>query len=109
MISPRKIAVIFVSIFISMMLMKPLHFIFVDHSHFCCDTSECTSKQALSCQDHDCSICLFSFYNFTPQKFNNIKQLITVHITKLITLYRVVLSLQLISDISTRGPPLISL
>ncbi len=105
MISHRKIAIIFVSIFVSMTLMKPLHFIFIDHSNYCSGTSECTSKQGLSGKHEDCSICLFSFNNFIPQKFDNIRQPITVHITKLIILDRVIFFLQLISDISTRGSP----
>ncbi|HML63720.1 MAG TPA: hypothetical protein PKC55_02725 [Dysgonomonas sp.] len=104
MISHRKIAIVFVSIFVSMILMKPFHFIFTDHSHYCAESS-CSSQQELSDQHHDCSICLFSFFNFTLQKFGNIRQLITVYVTTLIISDRVIFLPQLISDISTRGPP----
>jgi hypothetical protein len=88
-----------------MTLMKPLHFIFIDHSHYCSGTSECTSKQGISSHHEDCSICLFSFSNFIPQKFDYIRQSITVYTTRLIILDRVIFLFQLISDISTRGPP----
>lgn len=105
MISRKKIAVVLISIFISMVLMKPLHFIFIDHSHFCSETSKCTSEQMLSDQHHDCCICLFSFYNFTPQKLGCVWQHISVVIAKLIVLDQVKPLLQLILSISTRGPP----
>lgn len=105
MISPKKIAVILMSIFISTVLMKPLHFTFTDHSHSCSGTSQCTSEQSLSDQHHDCSFCLFSFYNFTPQKLCNIWQPISVNITKLLFSDKIAPLLQPILSVSTRGPP----
>jgi hypothetical protein len=67
-IHQSQFALILLAVFIGSMLIKPAHSFFVHHEH---SVSICTSEQreALT-TDHykDCTVCVFEFCTFIPQK-----------------------------------------
>lgn len=96
------LALFFITIFITTLLMKPLHFLFLDHNHI--QTEEDT-KHFHSEVGHDCEICLFTFHFFIPQQFTGVVQFIDTFFIEINIEEVFSLSSRLISLISSRAPP----
>ncbi|MFV0468478.1 MAG: hypothetical protein ACK5MK_06075 [Dysgonomonas sp.] len=104
----QKIAILFVGLFFSTILLKPLHFLFVDHNEeHPISATAATGSNSTASHEHDCNICQFNFQYFTTHQFAEITHYIRTHFLK-IEVYEVLAYFsQQATYISLRAPPAI--
>lgn len=107
MTNRQRIASLFIIVFFGVILMKPVHFFFVDHnSHY---TIDCHTDEKSASLHQDCDICLFMLQAFTPQQFAELQQNFDVYFAEIIQVEVPTWVYQLPSQSSLRAPPVITL
>ncbi|MBD8346985.1 MULTISPECIES: hypothetical protein [unclassified Dysgonomonas] len=107
MTNRQKIASLFIIVFFGVILMKPVHFFFVDHgSHY--DT-HCHSAGKSAAIHQDCDICLFMLQAFTPQQFAELQQHFDIYFAEIIQAEIQTQTYQPILHVSLRAPPALGL
>lgn len=107
MTNRQKIASLFIIVFFGVILMKPVHFLFVDHDSHYVTHNHSDGKSASLHQD--CDICLFMLQAFTPQQFAELQQYFAIYFSEIIQANVQTWAYQLLPHISLRGPPVLGL
>lgn len=103
MTNRQKIASLFIIVFFGVILMKPIHFLFVDHdSHY---TAHNHSDGKSTSLHQDCDICLFMLQAFTPQQFAELQQHFDIYFAEFIQAEIQTLAYQPVLHVSLRAPP----
>lgn len=105
LINRSRIAALLIVFFFGVILMKPVHFFFVDHDSNYTLHPHADGKTASL--HHDCDICLFTLHAFTTHQFANLPPYFADYVAEILSANVRTFAYQFITHISLRGPPFV--